>query len=54
MREPANLYYNIGPIEWNYFKEFYQKIKKGYKILIQSGSFDDFDDLIKKNKQNKK
>ena len=54
MREPANLYYNIGPIEWINFKEFYKRIKKGYEILIQSGSFDDLDELIKKNKKNKK
>ena len=51
MREPANLGYNIGPLKWFDFKDFYQKIKKGYEILIVSGSFDDLDKLNKKNKK---
>ena len=51
MREPANLGYNIGPLIWLDFKDFYQKIKKGYEILIVSGSFDDLDKLNKKNKK---
>ena len=51
MRQPAHLSYKIGPLDSNNFKEFYQKIRKGYEILIESGSFDDLDTLNTKNKK---
>ena len=39
----VNPFNNIFLLKNIFFKNFYEKIKKGYEILINSGSFDDLD-----------
>ena len=51
IREPANLSYRIGPLYFQNFREFYKKIKAGYEILINTGSFNDLKKIKDKNKQ---
>ena len=50
IRDPVNPFYNHGSsLKSNNFKEFYDRIKKGYEILINEGSFEKID--IKLNKK---
>ena len=51
IREPANLSYRIGPLYFQNFREFYKKIKAGYEILINTGSFNDLKKIKDINKQ---
>jgi hypothetical protein len=47
MRKPGNISYNISPLHFRNFVEFYKRIRDGYEILIQTGSFDDLKKLNK-------
>ena len=45
--------FHVSSLNKNNFQKFYEKIKKGYEILINSGSFDDLDKLNKKSNNKK-
>ena len=43
IRDPVNPFYNIGQImnDQRIYDKFYLKIKKGYDILLNTGSFEE-------------
>ena len=49
IRDPVNPFYNPGYIfSKNNFDKFYSKIKKGYEILLNTGSFEKLENLNSK------
>ena len=54
IKSDVNPFSNIGFYFKNNFKKFYEKIKKGYKILIDSGSFENLNILKDKKDKNSK